>query len=261
MRMLAIDTRILMPDGLALAFETPGLIGLMIAAVLAGLVYGFAGFGAALVFMPLASATVGPMIAVPAFQFTAIISLLTVVPRAAPVAQWRPVAVLLLASLIAAPVGIWMLANWPAKQMRWGAVTIIAVTLAALVLGWRYKATPGVPTQCLVGAGAGIMGASMGLNGPLVILFQLGGQNRAEQVRANMVLFLTFNSLLLLLLMTWQGVLTSQAFWLGAVMLLPYGLATVIGQAFFDPNQERLYRVVAYILIALSVLVGLPLWD
>lgn len=250
-----------MPDGLVLALQTPGLIGLSVAALLAGLVYGFAGFGAALVFMPLASATVGPAIAVPAFQFTAIISLFTVVPRAARSMQVGPVLTLSAASLIAAPFGIWMLKTLPAEGLRWGAVAIVWITLTALILGWRYKTAPGPATQSLVGAGAGIMGAATGLNGPLVILFQLGGQTQVVQVRANMVMFLTFNSILVLPLMAWQGVLTAPALWLGTVMLAPYGLASLVGQALFTPQRQGIYRVVAYVMIGAAVVVGLPLWD
>lgn len=250
-----------MPEGLALALQTPGLIGLTIAAILAGLVYGFAGFGSALVFMPLASAVVGPTIAVPAFQFTAIISVFTVVPRAARQMQVRPVLTLSFASLVAAPIGIWMLVSWPEDLVRWGGAIIVAVTLAALVLGWRYKTAPGPVTQCVVGAGAGIMGAATGLNGPLVILFQLGGQNPAAQVRANMVMFLTLNSLLVLPLMALGGVLTPAALWLGSLMVVPYGVATLVGQALFTPARQGIYRTVAYIMIAASVLIGLPLWD
>jgi uncharacterized membrane protein YfcA len=50
--------------------------------LIAGLVYGFAGFGSALIFMPLATLVVSPPVAVAAFSMSALASLVTVVPGA-----------------------------------------------------------------------------------------------------------------------------------------------------------------------------------
>jgi hypothetical protein len=43
-------------------------------------------------------------------------------------------------------------------------------------------------------------------------------------------------------------------------MLLPYMAGSAVGVALFDPTKERVYRVVAYIVIAGSALIGLPVW-
>ena len=51
---------------------------------LAGIVYGFAGFGAALVFMPLATTVVDPAVAIAAFSVSALASLVTIVLQAWP---------------------------------------------------------------------------------------------------------------------------------------------------------------------------------
>lgn len=250
-----------LPDGLALALATPGLGFLLGAAALAGLVYGFAGFGSALIFIPLANALVGPILAVPAFQACAVISLVTVVPKAARQADLPAVALLVGTSLLAAPLGIWWLATVPGNILQWVASGIVGGTLGLLILGWRYQVTPSRAVQALVGAGAGVMGGATGLNGPLVILFQLGGPDEAAKVRANMVMFLTLNSLFVLPLMAWNGVLTGQALWLGALLIAPYGGASLIGQALFTPARQGIYRRVAYGMIALSVVLGLPIWN
>ena len=47
-----------MPEGFSAALALPGLWGLLGAVMVAGLVFGFAGFGAALVFLPVAVALV-----------------------------------------------------------------------------------------------------------------------------------------------------------------------------------------------------------
>jgi uncharacterized protein len=74
-----------------------------------GAVFGFAGFGAALIFLPVAVALVPPELAVAAFSVTALSSLVTVVPRAYPQTDKRALGQLLLAAMVGFPLGIWVL--------------------------------------------------------------------------------------------------------------------------------------------------------
>lgn len=234
---------------------------LMGAALAAGTVYGFAGFGAALVFMPVAVVFVDPLMAVAAFSVSALISLVTVVPSAWKQAQKPAVGTMLVASWVAAPFGLWVLANADVTVARWAVSVVVLVTLVALVAGWRYQSRPGRRTWSGVGLGVGFLGGSTGLNGPILVLFQLGGQDSVEQSRANTACVLTLNSLGLMPLMALQGFLTSQAIWLGAVLLPLYGIGTLLGRALFRPQRVHLYRITAYTLIAAAGVAGLPIWT
>jgi uncharacterized membrane protein YfcA len=71
-----------MPDALAVVLSEPGLPYVCLVSLVAGLVYGFAGFGSALIFMPLATLFVSPPVAVAAFSMSAMASLVTVLPGA-----------------------------------------------------------------------------------------------------------------------------------------------------------------------------------
>jgi uncharacterized membrane protein YfcA len=249
-----------MPEALSLALQTPGLVWVLLAAFLAGTVYGFAGFGSALVFVPMAVAFVPPLVVVPAFHLSAIMSLFTVFPRAVRVAEPRTTAVLVITSTLAAPLGIYLLTSLPEEVLRWAVSIIVGLTLVALLSGWRYTTAAGMLATGVVGFAAGTMGSSTGLNGPIVIMFRLGGTDTATQIRANMLVFLTLNSLFVVPVMAVQGALSGAAFWLGLVLLIPYGLGTLLGQALFRPAWQGIYRRVAYALIGVSVIVGLPIW-
>jgi len=48
---------------------------------------------------------------------------------------------------------------------------------------------------------------------------------------------------------------------IGLMMAVPNILGNMIGAAIFDPERESLYRAVAYGVIAVSAISGLPLWD
>ncbi|MGR3436369.1 MAG: sulfite exporter TauE/SafE family protein [Shimia sp.] len=249
-----------MIDGLASALATPGLSVVLGATLVAGLVYGFAGFGAMLIYMPLATTVLEPRVAVAAAALSAVISLFTVVPRAWGAAD-RPAAVqLIAASLGGMPLGLWALTTWDDTVLRWTVLAVCSVTLLALLLGWRRATRESLPTRLAVGAATGTVGAATGLNGPVLILFQLSSPDSAARSRANTIVFLTSNAILLLPVMALTGALPPQGVWLGLLLLAPYGIGTLIGQALFRPGAEALYRRVAYGVIGAAILLGLPIW-
>ncbi|MGZ2257581.1 sulfite exporter TauE/SafE family protein [Roseobacter sp. A03A-229] len=239
----------------------PGLIWVLAATFTAGLVYGFSGFGAALVYMPVATAVVAPPLAIGAFAVSALASLVTLVPRAWKEADRSNTLLMVGAAILGAPIGIWVLRTADTEVIRWVLSAIIVTTLLFLMAGWRYRAEPTKPVRATIGAAAGVMMGSVGLNGPLVILFQLGGQDNITRSRANTLIFLTLSSLSLVPLMALQGVIGWEAVLLGLVLLLPYAFGTLVGRTLFDPNRETLYRRVAYAVVAGAVLIGLPVWN
>ncbi len=250
-----------MLDALQTALATPGLVWLILITIIAGVVYGFAGFGAALIYMPVAVIFLTPVMAIASFSVSAIASVVTVFPRALPLVNRKAVTILIVSASLAASLGIWVLRITDVTIIRWAVVVFCAVTLAALVAGWRYAVEPSTRTRVLIGGAAGFVGGLSGLMGPIMVLFQLAGRDSIATTRATTVVFLTVTSLLMLPLMAAQGVLTAQAVALGAVLLVPYGAGALIGQAMFRPDRERFYRVVAYAIIGLATLAGVPLWD
>ncbi|WP_439138901.1 sulfite exporter TauE/SafE family protein [Roseicyclus sp.] len=250
-----------MLEGLAAALSLPALPWLCAGALVSGAVYGFAGFGAALVFMPISVALVPPAMAVAAFALTALIALVTVVPRAWAATDKPGLGQMLLGTMLGFPLGIWALRVWDGASIRLVVSVVVLATLAVLIAGWRMAPRPRPAARLLVGATTGLIGGATGVTGPVVILFNLGAGAPAQVTRANTLVFLTLCSGLLLGHLWLQGLLSPAAIWLGVVLMLPYALGNWIGQAIFDPAAESLYRRVAYGIIAVAALVGLPIWT
>ncbi|AHM02709.1 hypothetical protein roselon_00254 [Roseibacterium elongatum DSM 19469] len=251
-----------MPDWLALALSEPGVIWVCGASALAGLIYGFAGFGSALIFMPLATIFVPPPIAVAAFSLSALASLVTVVPGAWKVADRRATGLMILACLVATPLGVAALRLAPGDAIRAAVCVLTLLTLAALVMGWRMPVSPGPVMRAGVGALAGVTGGATGLNGPPVILFNLGTAGQPVAVtRGNLAVFLTLTSLSFLPQLWLQGLLPARALALGVLLLIPYGMGTWIGARLFRPERAGFYRGAAYLLIGAAGIAGLPIWT
>ncbi len=250
-----------MLDALDLALATPGLIWVMAISVLAALVYGFAGFGSALIFMPLATIFLPPPLAIAAFSLSALASLFTVFPGAWKDADRKQTLMMVGMSLIFMPVGIYLLRIAPEVTIRTAVCVVTLITLAALLAGWKVPLRGGRKLQLGVGALAGITGGSTGLNGPPIILFNLGTDQPVAVTRGNLACFLTLNSLFMMPMMWVQGLVDARAFWLGVILLGPYALGGLIGVRLFQPEAASLYKAAAYILIGAAGIMGLPVWG
>ena len=80
------------------------------ASLLAGVVRGYTGFGAAMVFMPIASASLGPAAAIAVLWLVDTLMQLPMVARARKLAGYREIRLLLPGALAGAPVGALILA-------------------------------------------------------------------------------------------------------------------------------------------------------
>jgi uncharacterized membrane protein YfcA len=250
-----------MPDFLATLLATDGLVWLVTAAFVAGLVRGFAGFGTAMIFLPAAAQFLTPFEALTVLIVKDLIGPLPNVPRA-----WRDghpgdIARLGVGLVIAMPFGVWALTLVPVEVFRYGVSFVALALLVLLVMGFRYR---GVLTKKLIyltGGLGGLLGGSVGIPGPPVIMLYMASTHPPEVIRANNMIYLILADIVLLGLLVAFGEFVPGAIALGLLLALPYLLGNVAGGAIFRPGHERTYRAVAYAIIFVSALNGLPFLD
>ncbi len=250
-----------MPEGLALAFLTEGLIYILLIKLLAGIVYGFAGFGSALIFIPLASIFVPPQVAVGVMAITAIGSVGTVLPPALRAADKPRMLTMLIPACVMLVPGIFVLRSMDVTPLRWLISGVIAISLAAMMFGWRRSVEPSPKSLAGLGITAGLIGGATGLLGPVIILFNLSGRDDVTVTRANTLCFLTLSGIIMIPLLALMGVITTPVMWLGLLATPVYMVGTLIGQRGFDPKHATLFRWLGYAVIGGAVLVGLPIWS
>lgn len=249
------------PDLLIEALATPGLIWLIVTISVAGIVRGFSGFGTALIFVPVANVFLPAADVIAVMTVTGIGSLLALVPRAVKTAELKDLSVLAGAAIVTVPLGLWLLTLLPHEVIRWSVAGIAGSLLAALVLGWRFVGKINAGRLIGIGGASGVIGGMTGLTGPVVILFYLAKGARAEMVRANTIIFLAVLDVVIVVNLLAKGMIGLTHLWLGLILCVPYFVTSKIGQSLFDPNYEKTYRTMAYLVIALAVVTGLPIWD
>ena len=250
-----------MPEWLAGAFGTPGLLFLFIGAFMAGLVRGFAGFGTAMIYLPVAAQVLSPFEAITTLLVKDLIGPLINVPRAMREGQPPDVLRLAVGAVLGLPIGVWILSQVAPEVFRWTVSAAALFIVFALVTGLRYRGQITKPMIFGTGFLGGILGGSAGLPGPPIILLYMSSTLPVATIRANNTLYLILADILLIAVFWWNGYLVPAALLLGALVILPYTVGIWAGSAIFRPEAEKQYRLAAYVIIAGSALLGLPLWD
>lgn len=233
----------------------------LLAALVAGLARGFSGFGAALIFVPLASAAIGPKLAVPVLLVADALTALVMLPSAWRLADRKAVGVMSIGALVGVPLGAYVLTQANPLVLRWAIVVLVAGLLALIVSGWRYHGRIAAPVTVAVGAVSGVFSGAAQVGGPPVVVYWLGGATQHREVRANIVLYFQVSTVISMVSYLAGGLITLDVLMLAVVTAPVFGLAMQVGSHLFGRANEAAFRRICYALIALAAIAGLPLWD
>ena len=227
------------------------------ATLLAGLVRGLVGFGGALILVPILSVILGPVVAVPVLNIVDGVTTLPLVPGAMRRCHWPEVLPLFLGAAALVPVGVHVLRVVDPVVLRHAMSAVILLLVVCLAAGVRYARSPGRAASAGVGALSGLMSGAVGLSGPPIVLFWLGGQADARAARANLIAYFALGSIAAIMTMAWAGLLTMPVLRLSIVLCPLYALGVLLGARGFRYASERMFRGFALVLIAIVAVTSL----
>jgi len=249
----------------AQAFNTilhdPRFIAAVVVTLISGVVRGFSGFGSALIYIPLIAAIYEPRIA-------AVTLLVTDFSASAPfsVAQmrhcnWREVSPVTFGALATIPLGVLALEYLDPLVLRWCIAILVIGLLAVLASGWRYQVTPRVSTSLGIGLISGVSTGAVQIAGPAAIIYWLGGPSSAPVIRANLMVYFMLLAIASFVIYFFRGLFTADVLLMSILLFPVFVVSMTAGAWMFKGASEHAYRRAAYIIIALSALVSLPLFD
>ena len=171
-------------------FEINGLLYVALAALTAGIVRGFSGFGTAMIFLPVAGKYFEPVTAIIILTIMDLCGPALIVPRALRDAYKPDLFRLIGGMILTLPIALYFLLNMETELFRY-IVSILALILVfVLAMGWRFEGQ--LHNGALIGLGgvAGVSGGIAGVPGPPVILFYMASTHPVKVIRANNLLFL-----------------------------------------------------------------------
>ncbi len=245
----------------AAILHDPRFIAAAVVTLISGIVRGFSGFGSALIYIPLVAAIYEPRIA-------AVTLLVTDTIASAPfsVAQtrhcnWREVTPVTLGAFATIPVGVLALQYFDPLILRWCIAVMVLVLLAVLASGWRYHGKPHLSASLGVGLFSGISTGAVQIAGPATIIYWLGGPSSAAVVRANLMVYFLLLAIASFVIYFLRGLFTADVLLMSILLAPIFIVSMTVGTRMFKGASDSAYRRAAYIIIALSAVVSLPLFD
>ncbi|SDU35038.1 sulfite exporter TauE/SafE family protein [Stappia sp. ES.058] len=240
----------------------PGTLALLVGAIaLAGAVRGFSGFGAAMIFMPVASTVIDPAAAAAGFLLLDTLVTLPLLAGAVRRCDWSTVLPACIGAMIMVPLGAAILARADTLALRWSLSVIVLAALALLVFGYRYTRAPGRLASVAVGAFAGLLSGVSQVSAPPVVVFWAAGPKPPSVIRANLIAFFAVVGVSVFVAFLYNGFYSRAVIALFLVLAPVYGLAIYGGARGFGTASPQAYRPVAYGIILFSAISSLPLLD
>ena len=242
-------------------FSAAALAVVGVAAIVAGLSRGFSGVGGALIFIPLASAAIGPKLSVPVLLVVDTVLAAGLIPNAWRVGQKPDVFLMAVGALVGVPLGTWLLTQADPIVIRWIMAAIVVGMLGVLISGVRYRGPTAAPILIGVGGLAGFFSGVAQIGGPPVLVYWLGRDVPAARVRANIVLYFALSTVLTIVSYLIGGLLTVTVLVLAVATAPFYGGGLWLGSQMFGFASEVTFRRICYALIVGAAVIGLPVFD
>jgi uncharacterized protein len=243
------------------ALPDHGIYALVAAAFIAGMARGFSGFGAALIFIPLGGAIMGPKLVSPVLLVVDGFATMGMIPRAWHGANRREVFVMAIGAAFGVPAGTAVLALMDPITLRWIITVIAACLLALLISGWRYHGQPRPTLGAVVGLIAGLFSGAAQLGGPPVVAYWLGGKTNFTRVRANLILYFAISTVFSVVSYYASGLFVRTVFALTILVLPSYAVGLYGGSLSFGLAKESTFRAICYVLIGAAAIIGMPALD
>ncbi|MEL7027271.1 MAG: TSUP family transporter, partial [Pseudomonadota bacterium] len=221
---------------------TDGLSWMVLAALVAGLVRGFAGFGTAMVFLPVAGQFLSPFSALTALMVMDLIGPLPKLRSAMRDGHLPDMVRLGAGAVLMIPVGLWVLGQVDPEVFRYGVSFAALLLLILLASGVRYSGRMTPPLVLGTGGLGGLLAGLVGLPGPPVIFLYMASKLPPAAIRGNIYTYLVMVDVLILGSLWIMDQLVVAALAVGALLILPYALGVYVGAAIFRPEAETTYR-------------------
>lgn len=233
----------------------------LLAALLAGLARGFSGFGAAMIYVPIAAASLGPVVAMPVLLIADLAVASPVIAHAFKSCSWSDVRRVGVGGLIGLPIGNQILTALDPVTVRWAVTVLIFTSLWLMLSRWRLPDRPTATVAAGVGLVSGLMSGLAQIGGPPVVMYWLSAGIETARMRANLIVYFAILMWSSLALFALRGLLPAKVLWLAAAAAPGYALGIYLGSACFGLASPTTFRRIAIGLVALATVLGMPALD
>lgn len=218
----------------------------------AGFTQGLTSFGFALIAMPFLSKIIPLNQAVPIVVFLNLCTNFLVIANCYRFIKIRKIWIMIIASLVAAPFGAWLLMYVNADILKLVTGTIIIAFALVLLFGKSFPIQDERLAFIPVGILSGLLNGSISMSGPPIALFLSNQNTDKDTFRANITFYAIALNIVTLISFFLNHLITREVATYGAY-LVPAMLAGVFLGIFATRKlDDRVFKKVALLLIILS---------
>ena len=238
-----------------LNLSSPALLLLVSVVFVAAFARGYSGFGFSAILM------VGALPIVPASQLVPFSIALEILasssqaPRILPDVNRRYLGVLLAASLVGAPVGVFVLTQFPERSLRLVLYGVVIVSTLTLLISKPRPVSIGFPHLVAAGLVAGAVNGATALSGLVLALFFTSSTVSSRTMRATMIAYLFFTDVITGGLLLAANYYDAQTLW-RILIAIPFLLAGIhLGSRKFHATSSASFKsLVMWLLLGMCAL-------
>jgi uncharacterized membrane protein YfcA len=232
------------------------LVCALIAAAVAGFSRGFAAFGTAMIYIPLVTLAYDAQTAVVTLFLIDLLPSLPLVWKALPQCDGRTMFWMAIGAIALTPLGVTVLLviDQSLAQLMVGVFLLLATS--NMLFGKAFRLGAGPASSVAAGAVSGFAGGVCGIFGPPAMIYLLGRTMDARTTRADAIVFLTGESLILGATYIGYGMVTAPRLHLSLLLVPIYAICIWLGAKGFSHTSDASYRrIVLWLLLVVSVLI------
>lgn len=223
-------------------------------AVAAAAIRGLTGFGSNLLWGPVLVLLYGPIETVAIMGMTAALSVSPIFVPAMRHVNWREIWTIMVATVIAAPIGVWTLVHLDLGLFRKLMGGFILIMAAILMSGWSYKGRRGAMPQLVTGGISGWLAGFAGIGGPICVLYFMSAPGEATVQRANNTISVALLIPMPLIVLSLNGLIEVETVVRSVILVAPYIFGQRLGTILFGILPGHTFRwVVLWLLVAIGL--------
>ncbi|EGB13782.1 protein of unknown function DUF81 [Pseudodesulfovibrio mercurii] len=228
--------------------ETIAIVFIVLAAAF---LQGLTGFGFGLIALPLFGFFLDIKTSVPLMVLLAVIISLYLAVRLRKSIHLQCTFTLMAASILGIPLGVYALRQIPTRGLSVGVGVIIVAFTSYQFLVRPEPRTFGKRMTVLAGFCSGLLGGSLGVGGPPVIIYTALQPWTKDQTKATLACFFALSGLAIIIVQAASGMITSEVLHLYGLSLPALLIGIFLGTKAYERLSDRGYRQLALVLVFL----------
>lgn len=196
---------------------------------MAALLQGMAGFGFALLAVPLLSIILPLNQVVPLVVACSLCTNIMVLASCRQHVNLKEISIMILFGILGIPVGTYGLTHLPLQVLEIGMSILIIISALVLYRGYKITFRKKFVAYGIAGTLSGLLNGAMAMSGPPIVLFLSNEGQDKEQFKANLSFYAMITNIITLTTYTLRGLMNKETYLLLGGNLLALFLGAILG--------------------------------